>query len=70
MTRSRLTSMVHVGIFAAGIACALLVGDAREAYAQAAEQKQCWYFWWQDPQCTFCAGACLPGGDCCTVNPS
>jgi hypothetical protein len=38
--------------------------------AQAVEESdlQCWHFWWQEPQCSFCAFSCFGvEWDCCTA---
>lgn len=63
MSRAKVNA-VRVGLFVAGLALVGTTAAARRAQADT-NNLQCWYFWWQDPQCTFCLGPCLPGGDCC-----
>jgi hypothetical protein len=64
----KLKHLVVVGLFAIGLA----VGGLFPTQAARAEGNdlQCWYFWWQEPQCTFCAFQCLPGGECCITGPN
>jgi len=58
-------------VFIGAVAGTLMASSAKPVSAATkTTYKQCWYFWWQDPQCTFCAGDCLPGGDCCSYNES
>jgi ABC-type glycerol-3-phosphate transport system substrate-binding protein len=69
MKRLRIT-LGALCLFLGALGAGMFVPE-RTVAAEAESDLQCWYFWWQEPQCTFCVSGCFGDDwDCCTVSPT
>ena len=65
---SRATAARLVPITIKALIIGLVAGALSGTPASARDEGslQCWYFWWQEPRCTFCFTNCFgPNWDCC-----